>query len=151
MHCWQDKPPWFIWRRCRGVTQWGEKLLYMHVSVCLFHPLFLPLLHYLFSSLHPCLSPSLHPIVLHNLSPSVSDFVILSCTFFRYIEINVMFGLQSDFFMAALILQEGYDFRASHVTPVLRERRRRETLKTEGNISRCPSIQLWREFCGLHL
>lgn len=65
MHCWQDKPPWFILRRSRGAIQWGEKCslycticIWLSVSVCLFHPLFSPPSHYLFPLSHPSLSLS---------------------------------------------------------------------------------------------
>lgn len=80
MHCWQDKPPWFILRRSRGVIQWGEKCspycticICLSVSVCLFHPLFLPLSHYLFP-----LSPSISLTL--SLRPSVSHFLCKNTT-----------------------------------------------------------------------
>lgn len=82
MHCWQDKPLWFM-SRSQGVIQWGAKmpslLLYMHtsMSVCLFDSLCLPLSRHWF-----LLFPSISLIVSLHHSCSVSLLIFCAKTQF---------------------------------------------------------------------
>lgn len=96
MHCWQDKPPWFILRGSWGVIQCGEKLLYMHMSVCvpasttpssyLFHTVSHLSIYLFFAlSFHPTVfhlhKNTIFPILSHTLSFWVAYFLrdVLKC------------------------------------------------------------------------